>query len=366
VGAAAAFDRLPPEGGTGLPRIAIVGPMIGRNAGFVTTQGEFLTDVLRSEGHWVVSASSARTPAMRLISIPTAVLRHRGHVDILIVQTYGGRSFLIEDLASLLGRRSGHRVVFHLHGGDLPRFMERHSAWVRRVLARADALVAPSPFIARAVAPYAGPCRVIPNILDLTRYPFRPRTPARGRLLWMRSFHRLYNPLMAIEVLADVRQRVATATLVMAGQDKGEERRVRQEVERRGLTSAVSFPGFLNEAAKQREFGQADIFINTNHVDNAPVAVLEAAAVGIPVITTDVGGLRDLLREGDSGLLVPDGDAGAMANAVVRVIEDAQLAQRLAYNGRRLAEGSSWEAVRPQWQALFAELTGPGPAGGCR
>ena len=346
------------------PRIGIVGPMIGRNPGFVTTQGEFLTDLLSASGYTVASASSARSAAARLVAIPAAVMTHRHEVDILIVQTYGGRSFIIEDLASRLGRQFGHRVIFHLHGGDLGRFAARHPTWTRRVFRRADAFVAPSPFLAHVAEAHAAPCRVIPNVVDLERYDFSPRTRPLGRVLWMRSFHPLYNPLMAIQVLAHLRRKVPTAHLVMAGQDKGEERVVRAEAARLGLADAVTFPGFLDREAKRQELARADLFITTNRVDNAPVAVLEAAASGLAIVATDVGGLRDLLVDGETALLTPDGDAEAMANALVRLVEDETLATRLVHQGRRLAERSAWTAVRPAWDRLLADIWGDGSARG--
>jgi glycosyltransferase involved in cell wall biosynthesis len=174
----------------------------------------------------------------------------------------------------------------------------------------------------------------------------------------MRSFHPIYNPLMALRVLRRVRETLPDATLTMGGQDKGLAAGLRRDAARLGVADAVRFVGFLDLAGKAREGGAADIFINTSRIDNTPVAVIEAGAMGLPVVSTDVGGIRDLLSDGVSGLLVPDGDVDAMADAILRLVGDPPLAERLSTNGRVLAETSSWEHVRACWARLFADLDG--------
>jgi glycosyltransferase involved in cell wall biosynthesis len=248
--------------------------------------------------------------------------------------------------------------VMHLHGGAMPEFMARFPRWTRRVLSRADAMVAPSPFLTRAVAQKGWAASTIPNLIDVSDYSFRKRGPVSPRLFWMRSFHSIYNPLMALRVLRRVRAVLPEATLTMAGQDKGLEPTLRREAVRMGVTDAVRFVGFLDQAGKIREGEAADIFINTNRVDNTPVAVIEACAMGLPVVSTDVGGIRDLLSDGVSGLLVADDDDQAMAAAVLQLVSDTGLAEQLSVTGRRLAQASSWDQVRVQWERLFAQLGG--------
>jgi phenylacetate-CoA ligase len=161
---------------------------------------------------------------------------------------------------------------------------------------------------------------------------------------------------MAIRVLARLRATIPEASLVMAGRDKGLEIEARQLAEQLGLNGAVRFAGFLDLAEKVHEGHAADIFINTNRIDNMPVAVVEACAMGLPVVATAVGGVPDLLKDGETGLLVPDDDDKMMVEAIKRLLNDAELAGRLSANGRRLAEHSAWEQVRPQWEQLFADL----------
>jgi len=350
----------------GRPRLCFVGPMVGRNAGYVTTQGEILADHFRAAGYEVTSVSSAANRYARLLDIATTLVRCRRHAELVLIQVFGGPSFVVEDVASVLARLSGVRVIMHLRGGALPQFMKRFPSWSRRVMDRADVIVTPSRFLARAVEPYGYAARVIPNLVDLSVYPVRQRTHVRPRLFWMRSFHPVYNPLMALRVLWQVRTALPDATLTMGGQDKGLEASLRREAVRLGVADAVRFVGFLDRAGKTREGEAADIFVNTSRVDNTPVAVIEACAMGLPVVSTDVGGIRDLLSDGLSGLLVPDDDVQAMAEAILRLVGEPQLAERLSTNGRRLAEASSWEQVRARWQRLFAELVGRAPCAPAR
>src|SRR6266478_1815830 len=115
-------------------RVCFVGPMVGRNRGYVTTQGEILSDYFEAKGCFVVSVSSSPNRYMRLADIVTTLIRCRRKFDVLIVQVFGERSFIVEDIASWLGQRFGHRIVMVLHGGTLPDFMNRFPNWTRRVL----------------------------------------------------------------------------------------------------------------------------------------------------------------------------------------------------------------------------------------
>lgn len=341
------------RGSKARPRLCIVGPMIGRNPGRVTTQGEFLTDLLRADGYPVVSVSSAANRYVRFVDILATLVKARSAVDTILLQTYSGPSFRIAELVSALGSRFGQRIILHLHGGGLPRLFEADPVRADRVLRRADEIVAPTRFLAEAATRLGYEAIVIPNGIDLEQYRFRLRDRPEPQLLWMRSFQDLYNPWMALRVVERLRERVPEVRLVMAGQDKGLLKAMRAESDRLGLTDHIEFPGFLDPTAKQAYAAAADIYINTNRVDNAPVAVIEAGAWGLPVVSTEVGGVGQLLRHEDTGLLVADDDDAAMADGVCRLLEDPALAGRLSRNGRRQAEESAWPRLIPRWRAVL-------------
>jgi L-malate glycosyltransferase len=339
-----------------MTRLCFIGSMLGRHPGQVAIMGEILAGLFEQSGYKVIAVSRRQNRVARLADIAATLVLRRRTIELQCLQVYGGLSFVGEDVASWLGRLLGHRIIMHVHGGAMPEFMAGHPRWACRVLRRADAIVCPSPFLARALAKYKFEARIIPNVVDQRIYPFRHRRRLRPRLLWMRSFHPVYNPEMAVRVLKHVKKQIPDATLVIAGQDKGMESKVRELADELQVRESVEFPGYLDVPQKIREGRAADIFLNTTRVDNTPVSIIEACAMGIPVVATDVGGISDLLTNEQTALLVRDDDDRGMAAAVLRLLQDPELASRLSTNGAQLARRSFWDTVRPQWEDLFAEV----------
>ena len=337
-------------------RLCVVGNLLGRNPGHLKTQGEILADLLSKEGHEVISCSSKINRLFRWIDIVLTVVRNRKSFDLLILEVYSGLNIVMSETVGLLGRILGIPMIFVLHGGNLPEFSKKYPRWTKRVFGRADILVAPSMFLAKGLRYLGFPIRVIPNIIEISNYPCKVRRNIKPRLIWMRSFHPIYNPQMAVMVLHSIRHSNLDASLVMAGLDKGLESEIKSKVSTLGLQKMVRFPGFLDHEAKIKEFSDADIYLNTNRIDNMPVAVIEACAMGLPVIATRVGGLPDLINDGINGLLISDDDVKGMADAVSSLLENPDLTELLSRNGRSLAEQSSWESVRISWNELFVEI----------
>ncbi len=340
------------------PRFGLVGHLLAEH-GRVTTTTEVMAGLLRADGVEVRTTSSRPHAASRLVDTIGSLLGWKGDVDIVLVSTYSGRSFVLADVSAATARARGLPVVLVLHGGALPEQFRRHPRWARRVLAAADATVAPSGYLAAAARELGVEAQVIPNPLVLDDYRFRHRATVAPRLLWMRTFHTYYEPELAVRCLALVRARFGEATLTMAGADDGRLEPTRALARQLGVADAISFPGFLDPAGKEREFASHDVFLNTNQVDNTPVSVLEAAACGLPVVATSVGGIPYLLRDRESALLVPMSDAEAMAAAVVELVDDPALASSLSIAGRQVAERSAWPAVRQQWFELVDRVLNP-------
>ena len=336
-------------------RVAIVGPLLGENPGWVVSQGEVLEQHLRADGYDVRSTSRFPGRARRLADTVWSMLRWRHDVDVFVVLVFSGRGFAMAEAAVAAARFVQVPVVLHLHGGNLPQFASRHPRRVAHLLRSAGRVVAPSSYLQRELSRFGVDIVKIPNVVTLDDIDHVERTAARPRLLWMRTFDPEYNPRLAIEVAARLRPSHPDLELTMAGQDNGLLAEIRALAERESLTEHVHFPGFLDADAKHSALRTHDVFLNTNRVDNTPVSVIEAAASGLAIVATSVGGIPDLLENGKTALLVPDGDAAAMTDAVERLLSNPTLVTSLSREARAMAEQSQWPAVQPLWVKVLAE-----------
>lgn len=323
------------------------------------TYSEDLAERLEAAGVPVLRASTWFFKPARIADMVGAALGTRGRYRAAVVDVYSGQAFLWAEAAARAAKLRGRPVVLALHGGQLPEFARRHGSRVARLLRMADAVVAPSGYLRDALSRFRSGIEVIPNAIDLARYPFRLRARATARMVWLRAYHRIYNPEMAVEVLWRVRAERREARLVMYGADKdGSLEKAREAARRLGVEEALELRTAVRKEAVGEALAEADIFLNTANIDNAPVSVLEAMACGLCVVSTDAGGVPYLV--GDGALLVKPGDADGMARAVLRMLGEEGLSLRLSAAARQVAERHDWPRVMGDWGRLLERVAGAG------
>ena len=312
---------------------------------------------LAAAGWPIRTTSRHANRLLRLGDMVGTVWRQRQHYAVAAVAVYSGPAFFWAEAVCAALRAAGKPYVLTLHGGNLPAFAQAQPDRVRALLAAAAAVTAPSPYLRDRLQPYRADIRLVPNPLDLAAYPCRPRPTPGPQLIWLRAFHAIYNPTLAPRVLAALVADFPAVRQTMIGPDKdGSLAAVRATADALGVADRLTLPGAVAKAAVPDWLAGGDIFLNTTNVDNTPISVLEALACGLPVVSTAVGGIPDLLTDGVDALLVPANDAPAMAAAVRRLWTEAGLARRLAHAGRRTVAAADWGQVLPQWVALLTAV----------
>jgi len=291
----------------------------------------------------------------RLLPFLAQLVRAAGRVDLIHVLANSGWAWhlLTTPVLFAAGLR-GTPVIVNYRGGNADTFLARAPRHVLWSLRRAALRVTPSAFLQRVFAKYGLAAEIVPNIVDLTR--FTPAPPREYRdapqLLVARNLEPIYDLPTALRAFVAVREAFAGATLTIAG--SGPERRALEALAAElGVAPWVRFAGRIDNAEMPALYAAADCVINSSKVDNMPISLLEAFASGVPVVSTDAGGIPDLVEHETCGLLVPVGDAGAMAREAVRVLQDRSLRQRLVQAGLSEARRYAWPQVRERWRAAY-------------
>jgi glycosyltransferase involved in cell wall biosynthesis len=162
----------------------------------------------------------------------------------------------------------------------------------------------------------------------------------------------IYNPLLALKVLEELLKTSPQAQLSMVGPYKDNSiNECKAYAEKHQLP--VIFTGGLPKKDWLTYAKDFDIFINTTNIDNTPVSVIEAMALGLPVVSTNVGGIPFLLINEQDALLVPPNDEHHMTKAVMRLLQHPKLAQNLSHAAREKVERFDWQYIKQHWFEVF-------------
>jgi L-malate glycosyltransferase len=297
-----------------------------------------------------------RTLATQLWYWPL-LLRELRRADVVHAFAAAYSSFLLAPLpAVLVARLLGKPVVLNYHSGEAPDHLRR-SAVARFVLRRlVDANVVQSAFLRDVFRSFEIDAKVVPNIIDLRQFTYRVRDPLRPRLLCTRNFEPIYNLSCVLRAFAKIQAYYPAATLTLVGSGS-QDPTLRNETAALRLEN-VTFAGRIAPSEVHAYYADADIYVQAPRIDNMPLSLLEAFASGLPVVSTDVGGVPSMLRDGVDGLLVADNDAGGLADQVGKLLTDSALARRLTESAYRTLAAYQWPVVRDGWLQAYGRAVG--------
>ena len=318
---------------------------------------EDLAQTLETVDWNVITASSYQNRMMRLLDIIQTIIFKRKRYNVVQQDLFSGRAFWLVMITTWFLRRLNKPYIYTLHGGLLPTFSAKYPNQVRHLLNSAKVVTAPSKYLLEQMKPYCDNIVYLPNPINLTAYTYKERISPAPKLIWLRSFQKTYNPEMALHVVNQLREQYADIHLTMVGPDKGDGtfQKVEALIQKLNIEPHVTLTGGIPKEDVPLWLNKGDIFINTTNADNTPISVMEAMASGLPVVSTNVGGIPYLLEDDKTALLVQPNDTQAMIHAIERILTEQRLAEKLSYNGRKEAEQWDWKNLLPQWEALLQQ-----------
>lgn len=324
--------------------------------GGAPTSIDFLAPLLEKEGYVVKTASSKKNKFLRLADMLLLILKNSQSSQVVLIDTYSTANFWYAYFSGRACQKLGIKYIPLLHGGELPLRLKRSPKACESLFKNAISNISPSIFIKEKFLE-KGISRVhyIPNSLRLEKYSFKARTTFKPKLLWVRAFSEIYEPLLAIKALEILLKKFPLAELCMVGPEKDSSLKTCQKyVEENKLP--VKFTGILEKQEWHILAAEYDIFLNTTKIDNTPVSVIEAMALGLPVVSTNVGGIPYLIENQLDGVLVSFNNPVETAGAIEALLENPEKAKKIAASARLKVEKFDWEVVKKMWNEVLSEI----------
>jgi glycogen(starch) synthase len=247
----------------------------------------------------------------------------------------------------------------------------RHSGWVSGAISRqvhaveswlvreSDSLITCSASMAEEITELFGPglagITVIRNGIDAARWPFAPRRPRTGpaELLYLGRLEYEKGVHDVIAALPRIRRTHPGTTLTIAGEGT-QQKWLTEQARKHKVLKAVRFAGHLDHAQLLAVLHRADVAVLPSHYEPFGIVALEAAAAGIPLVTSDIGGLGEAVIDGQTGVSCPPRDVAKLASAVRTVLDDPDAAQRRARAAReRLTSAFDWRTVADETAQVY-------------
>lgn len=335
------------------PRVVMVGPEPRIYGGISAVAGAMLDSELPDRCRLTYLAEGTRQgPLAKLGSAVTALARliwllASRQADLLHLHVGDGSSYYRHMLYAALGWLARTPVLLHWHvpgvgeaqgAGLAGGLQSRLARWAIDHAARVLVL---SPAWAQALTALSGRSDaaqrmvVLPNPVDCDRIR-PPEDPAQRQadlVLFLGDFTRRKGVRDLLAAAPAVLQQRPAARFVVAGGPPPSD--VADQANRLG--DAVHFPGFVRGADKLGWLQEVSLLVLPSYAEGLPVAVLEGMAAGLPIVTTPVGSVPDIFRDGVNGLLVPPGDVAGLAAAILRLLDDPAAGQAMGQHNRQQA-----------------------------
>ncbi len=275
--------------------------------------------------------------------------------DVIHIFSASYFSFLLAPLPSLVvSKLFGKRTILNYRSGEAEDHLSRWKTALP-VIRRFDRVVVPSGYLVDVFAKFGIEAESVFNFVDAEKYKFRERRPLKPVFVSNRNFEKLYNVGMVLRAFAKVREKHEKAQLILAG-DGDERESLRSLAEELDLKN-IEFVGRVAPDEMPQLLDRSDVYLNSPNIDNMPNSIIEAFAAGLPVVSTNAGGIPYICDDGRTALLVSTGDAEHLAAQTLRLLDDDELAQTIIAEARRECTKYSWKNVREKWIRIYEDLS---------
>lgn len=278
-------------------------------------------------------------------------------ITIVHIHTASNNSFRRSVWFSNLAKLMGRKVVMHVHGGGFKDYYERNVTFVRHELEKCDAVVALTDSWRCFFMDDVGIAQVVvvPNIVESPVYLPQIVNDGRLRLLFLGLLSPQKGVFDLLEVCFKYKTELQDKVELHIG-GNGDVKRLIEEIETKGLNKFVFYEGWVSGEVKTRLLNKSDIFVLPSYTEGLPISLLEAMSYKLPIISTPVGGIPEIVKDGENGFLIKPGDYGSMFNAIKTMVSDENLRIRMGEISYELVYPHLPESVSVSLENLYNKI----------
>ncbi len=352
-------------------RVVMIGESLSRQGGVVAVERLILEQRIPTVHTQHIASLPNAGLVTKLVVFARAALTLvwlllRSQVDLVHLHVSQKGSAFRKSILASIAVAFGKPVIMHAHGGTFPAFYSHLPravrAWMRLAFRRCSRVLVLShgwkQFYVRQLGVHPDHVVVLPNPVALPAIVPDRKSAGRVQILYLGKLNRLKGSFDLIEAFARLpKEQRSQARLVLAG--NGEVSETRALVHRRNLSGSVALLEWVDTLQRDRLLKESLIFVLPSYYEGLPMALLEAMAWTLPVITTPVGGIPEVVTHGYSGLLVGPGEIDRLADAMRLLIHDEDLRLRLGRNARIRVEQFDIGAYSRSLAAIYRSAAAP-------
>jgi glycosyltransferase involved in cell wall biosynthesis len=340
-----------------MAQIVYIGNKLFKSRGTLTVL-ETIEPKLR-EISSIVSYSSHTNFLLKILNSTYGVFLNYFQLKLVILDLYSTNYRYFAFYIHLLCRLLNKPYIIYMHGGNLPIMYNKHNFIFRNILSNAKKIIAPSNYLYNYFKEKYPNIYLIPSVIETEKYPLKTErfNNTNPKILYIRGFGEVYNPQMIIKAIKIIVEKFPKVQVSMLGHDiDGTLEKCKKLVNQLNLSGNVIFLEKMTRDNWVQFSTDHSIMVSTPNIDNLPISVIEGMLLGMPVVSTDVGGIGYIIENEITGLLVEKNNHEELAFQINKLLEDKQLFENISKNSRIVGEKYSWINLKDRWENILAKF----------
>lgn len=284
-------------------------------------------------------------------------LRHPT-IKIVHIHTCSGNTFRNACYIAKLSRLFGKKVLFHMHGGGFKEYFRNNNEFVSKHISLANGVVALSPswkeFYANTIG--AKNVWVVPNVVPVPKCNEPGRKDNLFHLVYLGHIRKSKGIFDLVEMINEHHEEYTGRLMLDIGGGMYEEDQLKKYVCENQLHDVINVKGWIVGDEKDRMLSDADVFILPSYVETQPLSIIEAMSYKLPILSTKVGGIPELVEDGVNGFLFEPGDKDAMKSYIDKLMTDTETKEALAMQSEIRSLEYLPDSVRDTLHKLYSSL----------